>query len=166
MDFQEIVSTRNDIGTLASLHNKYERLALFRLRLSMKEFLGELPPETEQRLAEVRHPDPNAPQRVFIPTRPTLLRSGDSLRVFAVAPGHGEVRQVSLLVRSSGSEAWIQKPMTLVGRRTFSGELASEGPNTRFLDYFAKAEFQSAGIRSDVTAPLEAPARFYTLTIT
>src|SRR5208337_2827164 len=54
LDYQEIVSTRNDQGQLASMHNKYERLALFRLRASMKEFLGELPPEVERSFAESR----------------------------------------------------------------------------------------------------------------
>ena len=112
------------IGALASMHNKYERLALFRLRLSMKEFLGELPPETEKLWDEVRRPDPNAAQRVFIPTRPTLLRAGERVRVFAVAPGRGKVSRVSLYFRTSGSEKWNQRSMTLVGRRTFVGELA------------------------------------------
>jgi hypothetical protein len=165
LDFQEIVSTRNDIGALASMHNKYERLALFRLRMSMMEFLGELPPETEKLLAEVRSPDPNAAQRVFIPTRPTLLRSGERVRVFAVAPGHGKVVRVSLNVRAAGSEKWNQKTMTHVGRRTFAGELANEEPITSLLDYYAEAEFQAGSAKSIVTAPLEAPTRFYTVTL-
>jgi hypothetical protein len=165
LDFQEIVSNRNDIGELASLHNKYERLALFRLRMSMKEFLGELPPETEKLLDEVWQPDPNAAQRVFIPTRPTLLRSGERVRVFAVAPGHGKVLRVSLNVRAAGSEKWNQETMTHVGRRTFAGELANEEPITCLLDYYAKAEFQAGSAKSIVTAPLEAPTRFYTVTL-
>jgi len=165
LDFQEIVSNRNDIGALASLHNKYERLALFRLRMSMKEFLGELPPETETLLEEVWRPDPNAAQRVFIPTRPTLLRAGERVRVFAVAPGHGKVLRVSLNVRAAGSEKWGQKTMTHVGRRTFAGELANEEPITSLLDYYAEAEFQAGSAKSIVTAPLEAPTRFYTVTL-
>ena len=165
LDFQEIVSNRNDIGALASLHNKYERLALFQLRMSMKEFLGELPPETEKLLDEVWRPDPNAAQCVFIPTRPALLRSGERVRVFAVAPGHGKVLRVSLNVRAAGSEKWGQKTMTHVGRRTFAGELANEEPITSLLDYYAEAEFQAGSAKSIVTAPLEAPTRFYTVTL-
>jgi hypothetical protein len=165
LDFQEIVSTRNDIGELASLHNKYERLALFRLRLSMREFLGELPPETENLLDEVRRPHPNVAQRVFIPTRPTLLRAGERVRVFAVAPGHGKVPRVSLYVRMNGSEKWNQRPMTLVGRRTFQGELLRGESALPLLDYYAEAEYQSGGMKSVVTAPLEAPTRFYTVTL-
>jgi hypothetical protein len=165
LDFQEIVSTRSDIGALASLHNKYERLALFRLRMSMKEFLGELPPETEKLLDEVWRPDPNAAQRVFIPTRPTLLGAGERVRVFAVAPGSGKVPRASLYVRMSGSEKWNQRPMTLVGRRTFVGELPSGESALSLLDYYAEAEFQSGGVRSVVTAPLEAPTRFHTVTL-
>jgi hypothetical protein len=165
LDFQGIVSTRNDIGALASLHNKYERLALFRMRMSMKEFLGEMPPETEKLLDVVRRPDPNSAQRVFIPTRPTLLRAGDRARVFAVAPGHGEVSRVTLYARTSGSEGWNQHLMKLVGRRSFVGELVSEESTSPLLDYYAEAEFQSAKVRSVATAPLEAPARFYTVTL-
>jgi hypothetical protein len=165
LDFQEIVSTRSDIGALASLHNKYERLALFRLRMSMKEFLGELPPDTERLLEEVRRPDPKAAQRVFIPTRPTLLRAGERVRVFAVAPGRGKVPRVSLYVRMSGSERWNQRPMALVGRRTFVGELPSGESALSLLDYYAEAEFESGAVRSVVTAPLEAPTRFYTATL-
>jgi hypothetical protein len=165
LDFQEIVSTRNDIGVLASLHNKYERLALFRLRMSMKEFLGELPPETEKLLAEVQSPDPNAARRVFIPTRPTLLRAGERVRVFAVAPGRGEVLRVSLYVRAGGSGKWNPIPMTLVGRRTYSGELVNEESTASLLHYYAEAEFRLGGTRSVATAPVEAPARFYTVTL-
>jgi len=54
LSVQDYVSTRNDLGTLASMHNKYERLALFRLKASMKEFLGEVPPEVEKLYDEVR----------------------------------------------------------------------------------------------------------------
>jgi hypothetical protein len=165
LDFQEIVSTRNDIGVLASLHNKYERLALFRLRMSMKEFLGELPPETEKLLAEVQSPDPNTARRVFIPTRPTLLRAGERVRVFAVAPGRGEVLRVSLYVRAGGSGKWNPIPMTLVGRRTYSGELVNEESTASLLHYYAEAEFRLGGTRSVATAPVEAPARFYTVTL-
>jgi hypothetical protein len=33
------------------------------------------------------------------------------------------------------------------------------------MDYYAEAEFQPPGAKSVVTAPLEAPARFYTVTL-
>ncbi len=164
LDFQEIVSNRNDIGALASLHNKYESLALFRLRMSMKEFLGELPPETEKLLTEVRSTDGNAPQRVFIPTRPTLLGPGERVRVLAVAPGSGQVLRVSLFVRAAQSETWNPMKMKLVGRRTFAGELVNEGSRASLLDYYAEAEFKAGSKIAIVKAPLEAPARFYSVT--
>jgi hypothetical protein len=55
--------------------------------------------------------------------------------------------------------------MTLVGRRTFAGELARGESVLSLMDYYAQAEFQSGGVTSVVTAPLEAPARFYTATL-
>jgi hypothetical protein len=48
LTYQNIVSTRNDQGQLASMQNKFVRISLERLRLSIKEFLGELPAEVNQ----------------------------------------------------------------------------------------------------------------------
>ena len=72
------------------MHNKYERLALYRLRASMKEFLGELPPEVERSFAESREPDGKAAPRAFVPTRPTVLRKGERVRINVVVPGTGQ----------------------------------------------------------------------------
>ena len=43
LSFQKVVSTRNDLGALAAIHNKYERVALVRLMASLKEYLREMP---------------------------------------------------------------------------------------------------------------------------
>ena len=45
VEYQAAIATRNDQGQLASMQNKFVRLALERLRLSIKEFLNELPDE-------------------------------------------------------------------------------------------------------------------------
>ena len=164
LDFQEIVSTHNDLGTLASMHNKYERLALFRLRASMKEFLGELPPETEKLFEEVRRSDPSATLRVFVPTRATLLRGEDRVRIFAVVPAASDVAQVTLLTRPTGVEKWSGIRMVHAGRKTFVGELKAAGSHAALLDYYVEAEVRRQGKASRLTAPLEAPARFYTVT--
>ena len=87
LDFQSVVATRNDLGTLASLHNKFVRLALVRLRLSMKDYLGELPPQVEELYNQVILPDPHAATRLFVPTRPTMLKPGESVRLTIIAPG-------------------------------------------------------------------------------
>jgi hypothetical protein len=165
LDFQEIVSTRNDLGTLASMHNKFERLALFRLRASMKEFLGELPPETEKLFEDARRPDTTAAPRVFIPTRPTLLRAGEKVRIVAVVPSAGRVARVTLFTRAGSAASWKATPLKLVARKTFAGELQCPETAPPLLDYYVQAEVERAqrGIR--VTAPLEAPARFYTVGI-
>jgi hypothetical protein len=165
LQFQEIVSTRNDLGTLASMHNKFERLALFRLRASMKEFLGELLPETEKLLEEVRRPEPKASPRVFIPTRPTFLRQGETVRLFAVAPGGNKVTQVSLFTRVTGTEGWEAKAMSLVARRTFTAELKAPQAAKPLLDYYVEAAFVKEDGKLRTTAPLEAPQRFYTVTM-
>jgi hypothetical protein len=164
LDYQEIVSTRNDLGQLASMHNKYERLALYRLRASMKEFLGELPSETEQLFAAVRKPDPKATPRAFVPTRPTILRRGEQARFSAVVTGAGRVAGVTLFTRAKDSEKWTTFPMSLAGRRTYSGEIKwrEAGP---LMDYYIRAEIEIGGIQKALTSPPEAPARFFTVTL-
>src|SRR4029077_19164239 len=101
LQYQEIVSTREDQGQLASMHNKYERLSLYRLRASMKEFLGELPPEVERSFTESRQPDSKAEPRVFVPTRPTVLRQGEHVRILMVVPGSAKVVRATLFTRSN-----------------------------------------------------------------
>ena len=85
--FQSVVATRADIGTVSSKHNKFVRLALIRLRLSLQEYLGELPIEVERLYKQVTLPDPGAPARVIIPTRPTLLGGNEKVRVLIVVLG-------------------------------------------------------------------------------
>ena len=165
LDFQEIVSTRNDQGTLASMHNKFERLALYRLRASMKEFLGELPPETEQLFQQVRTPDGKAAPRVLVPTRPTLVRPGDRVRILAVALNGKEVAKISLFTRSSGASDWRSTPMRLVGRRTYAGDLECSEATKPLLDYYVEAEIHADNGTTLATAPLEAPGRSYTATL-
>jgi hypothetical protein len=164
LDYQEIVSTRNDLGQLASMHNKYERLALYRLRASMKEFLGELPPETERLFAEVRQPDAKAMPRAFVPTRPTVLRKGEQARISAVVPGAGHVARVTLFTRSKDSDNWSPSPMSLAGRRTYASEIKWQqvGP---LMDYYVQAEVEGGGVKKALTSPPEAPVRFYTATL-
>jgi hypothetical protein len=164
LDYQEIVSTRNDLGQLASMHNKYERLALYRLRASMKEFLGELPPETERLFAEARQPDAKAKPRAFVPTRPTVLRKGELARISAVVPGAGQAARVTLFTRAKDSDTWSSSPMSLVRRRTYAGEIRWQegGP---LMDYYVQAEIETGGVKKALTSPPEAPGRFYTVTL-
>jgi hypothetical protein len=165
LQYQEIASTRNDLGQLASMHNKYERLALYRLRASMKEFLGELPPEVEQSFADVRKPDLSAAPRAFVPTRPTILRKGDRVRISTVVPGPFRVANATLFARSSGKEDWKPRPMNLEERRTYSGEIQCTDVSFSFLDYYVKVDAEAEGSTRTLTCPLEAPDRYYTVTL-
>jgi hypothetical protein len=165
LDYQEVVSTREDQGQLASMHNKYERLALYRLRASMKELLGELPPEVERTFAESRQADGKAAPRAFVPTRPTVLRKGEQVRINVVVPGPAKVLRATLFTRLQESQAWSPAPMKLVQRRTYSAELQwreSAGP---LLDYYVAAEVELEGAKKSITAPPEAPQRFHTVTL-
>jgi hypothetical protein len=146
------------------MQNKYERLALYRLRASMKEFLGELPPETERLFAEVRQPDAKATPRALVPTRPTLLRRGEHARISAVVAGAGQVTRATLFARAKDSDQWNPSPMNLVGRRTYASEIKWQqaGP---LMDHYVQAEITLDGVKKALTSPPEAPARFYTVTL-
>jgi hypothetical protein len=165
LDYQEIVSTRNDQGQLASMHNKYERLALYRLRASMKEFLGELPPEVERLFAEAREADGKAAPRAFVPTRPTVLRKGEHVRITVVVPGPAKVVRATLFTRAQETQAWSPSPMKLEQRRTYTAELQWRETTGTLLDYYVAAEVEAAGARKILTAPLEAPRRYHTVTL-
>lgn len=165
LDIQRIVSDRNDLGTLASMHNKFERLALIRLRLSIKEFLGELPESVEEVFRYVTRPDTDAKPRLFIPTRPGMLERGKQVRIFAVAPGPQEVASVDLYFKPAGRESWESKRMELSGRRTFVGYLGPIEDDISLYEYYAEVTFAGSDIEPPLTAPLEAPKYVYKLTI-
>jgi hypothetical protein len=131
----------------------------------MKEYLGELALEVEQTFAEVREGDGKAVTRAFVPTRPTLLRKGEQVRINVVIPGPAKVVGATLFTRAQESQAWTPAPMKLVGRRTYAGDLQwgeSTGP---LLDYYVAAEVESEGRKKNVTTPPEAPQRFHTVTL-
>jgi len=162
LNYQEIVSTREDQGQLASMHNKYERLALYRLRASMKEFVGELPPEVERAFAESREADTKAATRAFVPTRPTVLRKRERVRINVVAPGASKVLRATLFTRGHDTEAWSPSPMKLIARRTYTAELQWLESKGTLLDYYVAAEVEGA---KKITSPPEAPQRFHTVTL-
>ena len=164
-NYQEIVSTRNDLGQLASMHNKYERLALFRLRASMKEFLGQLPAEVERSFVESRTDDGNAAPRAFVPTRPTVLRKGEHVRISMVVPGPAKVVRATLFTRSQEAQAWSSSVMKLDQRRTYVGELRWRETAGPLLDYYVVAEAEAGGSKKILRSPPEAPHGYHTVTL-
>ena len=136
LDFQRIAATRNDLGTLASMHNKFVRLALVRLRLSMKEYLGELPSETETLLTQVCAPDPS-PARLFLPTRPGLLARGEKVRLSAVVTG--EAAPVQVHTRLHGTGQWVNTPARREGRGTWQATLGPFPAGAQLAEYYVSA---------------------------
>jgi hypothetical protein len=161
LSFQRIVATRNDLGTLASMHNKLERLALVRLRLSMKEFLGELPAETEDAFRQAMRPDVEAPARLFAPTRPTMLARGESVRLMTIVTGEAPAGGVALHVRPRGTDAWSTIPARLLGRRTYEARLGPLDFSTPLAEYYFTANVGE----TKLTAPPESAKQPYQLTL-
>jgi hypothetical protein len=87
------------------------------------------------------------------------------VRIFAVALGGNEVTGVTLFTRPTGAAKWEARAMKLVGRRTYEAELKAPETVSPLLDYYVEMGFHSSPLESFATAPLEAPARFYTLTL-
>jgi hypothetical protein len=154
LDYQSIVATRNDLGQLASMHNKLVRLALVRMRLSMREYLGELPAEVEQMYAQAIAPDGKMAARIFLPTRPTLFTNQETVRLTIVVPGMEEIRSVAVHTRMRGGE-WISKPAKLVQRRTYEAVLGPFAGMAEYVEYYATAAL--AG-RADPIATLPVSA--------
>jgi hypothetical protein len=148
LSFQSIACTRNDLGALASMHNKFVRLGLVRLRLSLQEYLGELPPETEDLFALLIRPDPSAPPRLFMPTRPGILGKGEKTRLTIVATGEAPVRSVALHTRAHGAAQWLVTPANLLGRRTYHVTLGPFDPAAPLIEYYVSAEVGSAKLVS------------------
>lgn len=152
--FQGIVATRNDLGTLVSLHNKFVRLALERLPLSMEELMGEWPAELEKARTDARRAPENDAPRLIVPARPTVLGAKDAARVTAIATGAKAPAVVTLHTRTHG--VWASRPMKLAGRRTYEAVLS--GPVT---EYYVSARTGT----EQLLAPLSAPRRAYRITL-
>lgn len=163
LTFENIVSTRNDQGQLASMQNKFVRIALERLRLSIEEFLGELPAEMTHAYDAATTAKAAVTPRIFLPTRPSLLAAGDSTRIFIVVPGEGTVTQVHLHVRRDGVGDWAGKFANLAGRRVYEAQLGPFPTGTSTVEYCASASVM--GEAETLSAPLEAPLHVYRLNV-
>jgi hypothetical protein len=54
--------------------------------------------------------------------------------------------------------------MSLVRRRTYASEIKWQEAGA-LMDYYVQAEIDAGAVKKAVTAPPEAPARFYTVTV-
>jgi hypothetical protein len=158
--FQGVIATRNDQGQLASMQNKFVRIALERLRLSIKEFVDELPAEMDQAYAEAIASEAQSP-RLFIPTRPSLLKPGESLRIFIVAPGLGAASEVELHTRSQGTRQWKTSAAVHAGRDVYAAQLGPFEAGDGTIEYYAEA----AGKAQPLSDPPQAPVNVYTMNL-
>jgi hypothetical protein len=159
--FQRIVATRNDLGTLASKHNKFVRLALYRLPLSIQEYLGEMPEAMTARLTEVIQPDPQAPSRLVIPTRPGLLERDSRARLTMIVAGPAAPQEVAVLWRRRGESQWQNVAAELAGRRTYRAEFGPFPEGAALIHYYARARTPAG----EIFAPEGAPANTFLLTV-
>ncbi len=143
------------------MQNKLVRMALERLRLSIKEFVDELPLEMEQAYALAVAPEKSVSPRLFIPTRPSLLKPGEELRIFIVAPGLEEGRAVNLHTRRQGTLHWESIPAVHAGRDVFSAHLGPFDATDQGIEYYASA---IAGTQL-LCDPPEAPVNTYMLNL-
>jgi hypothetical protein len=146
LTFQSVIATRNDLGQLASMQNKLVRIAIERLRLSLEEFVGELPPQVEQMYEAVISPQESPAARIFLPTRPSLLRPAESLRLFAITHGIGSTPDLVLLTRALGEQDWRSTPARHEGRGVFSVMLGPCDPGISAIEYRLQAKGLSGAL--------------------
>ena len=148
--FHGAVATRNDLGTLASLQNKFVRLALDRLPLSMAEFLDRMPAAVEQSVADaIGPPDTETPLRLIVPVRPTMLARGEKVRLLAIVPAVGDVSGVVLRTRV-GSAEWTERPCELLGRRTWEAWLECPATSVPLMEYAVTARIRGQLLHAPV----------------
>ena len=148
--FHGAVATRNDLGTLASLQNKFVRLALDRLPLSMAEFLDQMPAAVEQAVAGARSPDTETPLRLIVPVRPTMLARGEKVRLLAIGPSAAEVSGVVLRTRAAGSAEWTERPFKLLGRKTWATWLEYSASPVPLMEYAVTARIRGQLLHAPV----------------
>jgi len=161
LQYQAVVATRNDQGQLASMQNKFVRISLDRLRLSIKEFVGELPTEMDQAYRAATSPESANRARVFIPTRPSLLEPGESLRIFIVIPGHPDACEVELFTRRPGTQEWQASIAVHTGRSVYAATLGPFAAADRTVEYYVTVTSPSLTL----SAPPQAPVNVYTLNV-
>ena len=166
IEYQAVIATRNDLGQLASMQNKFVRLALERLRLSIKEFVNELPAEMDLAYAAAVSTEAANSPRVFVPTRPSLLRAGESLRIFIIAPGIiapalDGIAEVNLLTRRQNTKEWQTQRAAHAGRSVYAAQLGPFQEDDSAIEYYATAANNSQ-LFCD---PPQAPWSVYTLNV-
>ncbi|MHB1937005.1 MAG: hypothetical protein ACYCOR_10520 [Acidobacteriaceae bacterium] len=161
LQYQAAIATRNDQGQLASMQNKFVRLSLERLRLSIKEFMNELPPEMDAAYAAATSSENANRARLFIPTRPSLLKPGESLRIFIVAAGQKNVAVIKLLTRRQGTQPWQSFRALHAGRSVYTAQLGPFQAADSAIEYCAVATSEQGPLATQPQAPLHV----YTLSV-
>ncbi len=161
LTFQAIVATRNDQGQLTSMQNKFVRVALERMRLSIKEFLGELPASMDAAYSAAVSPDRANEPRLFVPTRPSLLHVGESVRIYIVLPGQASTTDAKLYTRRLGDSQWNVITADHAGRSVYAAQLGPFQAKDTAIEYYAAAQ----GTTATMTSPPQAPDNLYTLTV-
>ncbi len=162
LEYQAIVATRNDQGQLASMQNKFVRIALERLRLSLQEFTGDLPASMEQAYNAAIDPGQANQPRIVVPTRPSLLKPGESLRLFIVAlESRGNARAVTFYSRSDDRKVWQAQMAVPAGRSVYTAQLGPFCVQDGTVQYYASLEAEGKRFFD----PPEAPENAYWLNI-
>jgi hypothetical protein len=161
LTFDAIIATRNDQGQLASMQNKFVRIALERLRLSIKEFLGELPASMDAAYTAAISPAHANEMRLFVPTRPSLLNAGESVRIYIVLPGQASITEIKLYTRRFGDSQWKVVAADRAGRSVYAAQLGPFDASDTTIEYYAAGP----GDAATMTSPPQAPANLYTLNI-
>ena len=102
----------------------------------------------------------NSP-RVFIPTRPSILKAGESFRIFIIAPGLEGISEVRLLIRRQNTQEWQTQAAAHAGRSVYTAQLGPFQKDDGAIEYYAAA-VNNSQLFCD---PPQAPSNLYTLNV-
>jgi hypothetical protein len=83
------------------------------------------------------------------------------VRLFLVLPGHAGIADVRLYSRRSQEKSWTSVAAEHQGRSVYSARLGPFGRSDSAIEYYAATSIGSI----ELSAPVEAPARYHTLNI-
>jgi hypothetical protein len=120
-----------------------------------------LPPEMDRAYAAAISPEGANPPRLFLPTRPSLLAPGESLRIFINVSGKPGDENVKLFTRRQDTETWNSSDAAHAGRNVSTAQLGPFAAEDSAIDYYASVPGKS----QTYCDPPQAPINFYTVNI-
>ena len=139
VSLQASLATRSDLGTLASVQNKFVRLAAHRTREEFRELLDVLPDDVESAYLDAIAPWHEPQPRVVVMPALTAVTRGQVEVLTIMCPGPVSPEEVRVSHRRHGDDVWSTEVAELRGRRTFEYAIDISDENVRGIDLLVES---------------------------